>query len=170
MKIQNTNLAKIQNKALTLFVFTMLVTAGTVLSAINANAQASDEISYRSTGMFGITQNQTARLNVVLDDPFLRDDPFFQVELSFVDGEGNILSQKVYDIEAGKAAFLDLKGRDILGQSRNRAQMRAVVRFVGTPDTLPAENCIPTLEVFDSESGETRFLLPAVQKVQKFEN
>jgi hypothetical protein len=130
-----------------------------------AAAQTPSGIS-RSTGMFGLTQNQTARLNVVRDDPFFRDEPFIKVELSFVDGDGNILAQKVYDLGAGKAAFLDLKGLDVLERQPSRTQIRAVVRFVGTPDTRLAENCIPTLEVFDNDTRETRFLLPAVQKVQ----
>ena len=158
MKLQNTNLLTIRKRFLKLIALAMLVTTGTLLGSSSASA-AGD--ASRSTGMFGITQNQTARLSVV------RDDPFFRVELSFVDGEGNILSQKVYEIAAGKAAFLDLKGRDVVGRSSgNRVQMRAIVRFVGTPDTRQAENCIPTLEVFDSETRETRFLLPAVQKLQ----
>jgi len=167
MKIQNTNLVKIQNTALKLLVLTVLATAVTLLGATDASAALNFT---RSTGMFGITQNQTARLNVMRDDPFFHDNPFLRVELSFIDGEGNILSQKVYDIEPGKAAFLDLKGRDIMAQSGIRAQMRAVVKFVGTPDTRQLDNCIPTLEVFDTQSGETRFLLPVVQKVQKVGN
>ena len=167
MKVQNTKTMNMKNNAMKLFALAILLTATVFTGAVSAQTTAN--IS-RSTGMFGITQNQTARLNVVRDDPFFQDDPFLRVELSFVDGEGNILSQQVYNIEAGKAAFLDLKGSDVIGRSGNRAQMRAVVKFVGTPDTRLVENCIPTLEVFDNESGETRFLLPAVQKVQKVRN
>ncbi len=163
MKIQNTKSMKIKNNAMKLFAMAILLTATVFTGA--ASAQTTANIS-RSTGMFGITQNQTARLSVVRDDPFFRDDPFLRVELSFVDGEGNILSQKVYDLGAGKAAFWDLKGRDVVGRSGNRAQIRAILRFIGTPDTRQVENCIPTLEVIDNQSGETRFLLPAVQKVQ----
>ena len=163
MKLQNTNLLTIRKRVLKLVALAILVTTGTLMSATDASA-AFD--AYRSTGMFGITQNQTARLSVVRDDPFFRDNPFFRVELSFVDGDGNILSQKVYELGAGKAAFLDLKGRDAVGRAGSRVQMRAVVRFVGTPDTRQAENCIPTLEVFDNETRETRLLLPAVQKLQ----
>ena len=153
---------QIRNRALNLLALALLVLATVFQSA---SAQTRTTLS-RSTGMIGITSNQTARINVVRDDPFFFDDPFLRVELSFVDSDGNILAQKVYEVGAGKAAFLDLNGRDVVGSGLNRLQLRAVVKFVGTPDTLPAENCIPTLEVIDNNTGETRFLLPAVQKVQ----
>jgi hypothetical protein len=115
-------------------------------------------------GMVGITAGQTARLNVFgKDDPGDDDD---KVELSFVDADGNILSQKVYDLKAGRSSFLDLRGSEVPPRDSNRTQIRGVVRFVGTPDTR-TYMWTPTLEVFDNASGETRFLVPAVQKVQK---
>ena len=150
-----------KQQTLKLVALAILLTA-TIFTAA-ASAQTAASMS-RSTGMFGITTSQTARLNVVRDDPFFRDDPFLRVELSIVDGEGNILAQKVLDLGAGKATQLDLRGRDVIG--RGRVQLRAIVRFVGTPDTRLAENAIPTLEVIDNQTGETRILLPAVQKVQ----
>jgi hypothetical protein len=116
--------------------------------------------------MFGITQYQTARLNVVNLEDQIVDNPHCRVDLSFVDSDNNILAQKVYDLGAGKAAFLDLKGREVLGRGPNRIQIRAVVKFVGTPDTRQAENCIPTVEVIDNDTRETRFVLTTVQKVQ----
>src|SRR5215204_6393881 len=150
------------NRALNLLALALLVLATVFQSA---SAQTRTTLS-RSTGMIGITSNQTARINVVRDDPFFFDDPFLRVELSFVDSDGNILAQKVYEVGAGKATFLDLNGRDVVGSGLNRLQLRAVVKFLGPVDLLPAENCIPTLEVIDNETGETRFLLPAVQKMQ----
>ena len=153
---------QIRNRALNVLTLALLVMATVFQSA---SAQTRTTLS-RSTGMIGITSNQTARINVVRDDPFFFDDPFLRVELLFVDSDGNILAQKVYEVGAGKATFLDLNGRDVVGSGLNRLQLRAVVKFVGTPDTRQAENCIPTLEVIDNNTGETRFLLPAVQKVQ----
>jgi hypothetical protein len=155
-----------------------LVTLGMNWGATNVNAQNQiSDISgsktrdvqrddpFFHTGMFGITQNQTARINVANPDDgsFV---PCVRVEVTFADGDGNTLSQKVYDIEAGKAASLDLKGSEIAGRDSKRAQVHATVRFIGTPDTR-TYMWTPILEVFDNESGETRFILPAVQKVQK---
>src|SRR5215213_9490834 len=147
---------QIRNRALNVLALALLVMATVFQSA---SAQTKTSLS-RSTGMIGITTNQTARINVVFDDPFLR------VELSFVDSDGNILAQKVYDLGAGKAVFLDFNGRDVPRSDSNRLQLRAVAKFLGPINLLPAENCIPTLEVIDNDTGETRFLLPAVQKVQ----
>jgi len=152
---------RIKQRTLKLAGLAILVTATIFAGA--ASAQTATTMS-RSTGMFGITTSQTARLNVVRDDPFFRDDPFLRIELLMVDGDGNVLAQKVIDLGAGKATQLDLRGRDVIG--RGRAQMRAIVRFVGTPDTRLVENAIPTLEIIDNQTGETRMLLPAVQKVQ----
>jgi hypothetical protein len=155
-----------------------LITVGMNWGATNVNAQNQTSDTNESkakdvqrddpffhTGMFGITQNQTARINVANPDNgyFV---PCIKVELTFADSDGNILSQKVYDIEAGKAASLDLKGSEIVGRDSKRSQIHARVRFVGTPDTR-TYMWTPILEVFDNESGETRFLLPALQKVQK---
>jgi hypothetical protein len=156
---------KARNTVLKLIAVLTLVTIGTAWAKNPVNGAIKPQI-VASTGQFGITQNQTARLNVFnggKDDPGDDDD---KVELSFVDGDGNILSQKVYELEEGKSAFLDLKGGELPRTGTNRTQMRAMVRYVGTPDTR-TYMWTPTLEVFDNESGETRFLLPAVQKVQK---
>ena len=143
-----------------------LVTVGTAW-AKNPVGEAVKPQVVESTGMFGITQYQTARFSVFnggSGDP--GDDDDRRVELLFVDGAGNILSQKVYELGTGKAAFFDLRGSDLPRTDTKRTQLRAMVRYVGTPDTR-TYMWAPTLEVFDTDSGETRFLLPAVQKVQK---
>ncbi len=142
-----------------------MVSAQTQTTGLNKVEDMNRDDPFFHTGMFGITQNQTARLNVAnLDDGSFV--PCIRIELSFVDRDGNILSQKVYEIDSGKSAFLDLRGSEIVGRDSKRAQLRAVVRFVGTPDTR-TYMWTPTLEVIDNESGETRFVVPAVQKVQK---
>lgn len=156
---------KTRNSAMKLIALVAIVTTGAVWGATSASAIKEVDPAAQF-GMVGVTAGQTARLNVFRDDPFFQDDPFFRVELSFVDGDGNILSQKVIDLDSGKSAFLDLKGSDVPPRDTNRTQVRGVVKFVGTPDTR-TYMWTPTLEVFDNESGETRFLVPAVQKVQK---
>jgi len=147
--------------AIKLFALAMLLTA--TVFAGGAAAQTNEDIS-KSTGMFAITRNQTARLNVVNLGKEGAGLSYITVLLAFVDGDGNVLSQKVYVLGTGKAARLDLKWREVPTQG-NRAQLRAVVRSVGTPDTR-TYMWTPTLEVFDNESGETRLLIPTFQKVQ----
>lgn len=154
---------KTRSTALKLIALIAMVTAGAVWGATSASASLNFT---RTTGMFGINHTQTARINLVnLEDRAFV--PCVRVEMLFIDGDGNILAQKVYEVDAGKSAFMDVRGSEIIERGGNRAQIRAEVRFVGTPDTRLSDQCIPTVEVFDSESGETRFLLPAVQKVQK---
>jgi hypothetical protein len=165
---------KTQN-SLKMMALIALITVAMNWGATNVNAQnqasgtktkdVQRDDPFFHTGMFGITQNQTARINVANpDDGYFV--PCIKVELTFADSDGNVLSQKVYDIEAGKAASLDLRGGEIVGRDSKRAQVRATVKFVDLPD-LRTYMWTPILEVFDNESGETRFLLPALQKVQK---
>lgn len=157
---------KSRKRILTAIALLTFVTIGTALAQKPVIDAARPAVVTESTGMFGITANQTARFNVFnggSGDPGDDDD---KIELLFVDVDGKILAQKVYELGAGKAAFLDLRAADLPRQDTVRTQMRAMVRYVGTPDTR-TYMWAPTLEVFDNNSGETRFLLPAVQKVQK---
>ena len=155
---------KIRYSSMKLIALAAIVITGAVWGATSASAIK--EVDPRAqSGMVGITAGQTARLNVFHDDPFSRDDPFFRVELSIVDGEGNILAQKVIDLNSGKAAFLDLRASEVPPRDTDRTQIRGVVRYVGTPDTR-TYMWTPTLEVFDNATGETSLLVPAGQKVR----
>src|SRR5262249_13089983 len=128
-------------------------------------ASAIKEVDPRAFGMFGITQGQTARLSVanLETGEFV---PCVRVELSFIDGDGNTLLQKVHDIERGKSAFLDLNGNQFVGRG-GRTQIRALARYVGTPDTRDDPFFLPSLEVIDNTTGRTSFLVELAQKVQK---
>ena len=151
-------------KARNLFLaLVLLAAAGVFFGATQASAIK--EVDPVAFGMFGITQGQTARLSVANLDSgeFV---PCVRLELSFIDGDGKTLLQKVYDVEHGKSAFLDLSGNQFVGRG-GRSQIRALVRFVGTPDTRDDPFFLPSLEVIDNATGRTSFLIPAVQKVQK---
>lgn len=132
-----------------------------------AITQVKDGRSSRATQWFAIQSTQTARLRVTSLQEVNRDDPFFRLELSFVDRKGKVISQKIHTLNRESAGLLDLKGSDLLPQAGNNVQLRAIVRFVGTPDTRIADRYTATLEVFDNQSGEIRFSLPLSQKVQK---
>jgi hypothetical protein len=146
-------------KARNLFLVLVLLAA---MGAFFGATQASSiqEISPRAFGMFGITQGQTARLSMVsLETGELL--PAIQVELSFIDSDGNTLLQKVHTLHQGKAVALDLNGNLFAG--RGRTQIRALVRFIGTPDTRDDpffRNCLPTMEVVDNTTGRTSFIVP----------
>jgi hypothetical protein len=139
-------------------------------SAIAAMAQGNQSKSQRTTTLFAIHRSQTVRLKVSGLRDGNRDDPFFRLELSFVDGRGRVVSQKVHSLERADEAFVELPAADLLPRGRNSALLRAVVRFVGTPDTRVAGPSRITLEILDGPSGDSQRLLPfapLVQKVQK---
>jgi hypothetical protein len=146
---------KARNLFLTL---ALLVAVGVFFGA--SQASAIKEVDPRAFGMFGITPGQTARLNMVnIETEVLL--PAVQVELSFIDSDGNTLLQKVHTLHQGKAVALDLNGNLFAG--RGRTQIRALARFVGTPDTRDDpffRNCLPTLEVVDNTTGRTSFIVP----------
>ena len=147
---------KTRNTILTL---ALLAAVGVFFNTTHARAAL--ESFSRNFGMFGLTPGQTARLNLVNLDSgeFV---PCVRVELSFIDAVGNTLLQKVYDIDRGKSAYLDLDGNQLVSRS-GRSQLRAQVRFIGTPDTLDDpffRHCLPTLEVVDNTTGRTSFIVP----------
>ena len=148
---------KTRNTALILAVLTAL--SATFSTALGVAHAAQRESFSRSFGMVGITHGQTARLNVVNleDSEFV---PCVRVELSFVDGNGQTLLRSTHEVERGKAAFLDLNGNQLMGRFGARLQVRAVARFVGTPDTRDADDCLLTLEVIDNATGRTSFINP----------
>ncbi len=151
MKTRNTFLA-----------LALLAAAGFLFNVTRAGAASgaapvATTESFKSSGMAGLTIGQTARLNVVnLETGELL--PAVQVELSFLDAEGNTLAQKVHGLQRGQAAFFDLNGAQA-GRT-GRTQIRAQVRFIGTPDTRVVQKVLPTLEVVDNATGRTAFIVP----------
>jgi hypothetical protein len=131
-------------------------------------------------GMIGITQGQTLRINAVntnIPDSNIPPDPV-RVTLNFrnADGElfrnanGNPISRTVL-LQAGKSISLDLNGDDFGRQmdGSGRLQIRPVARIQQADGTnaSPPDPCIPSVEVFNNNSGRTQFSvsqLPAVQR------
>ncbi len=90
------------------------------------------------------------------------------MELSFIDGDGNTLLQRVHDVDRGKSAFLDLNGDQLVGRG-GRAQIRALAQFIGTPDVIDDpffRNCLLTLEVIDNVTGRTNFIVSDSVRIQ----
>jgi hypothetical protein len=143
------------------------VAAGSNSAAITAMVQGNQKHSQRTTTLFAIHRSQTVRLKISGLRDSNRDDPFFRLELSFVDGRGRVISQKVHSLESAAQASVDLQAADFLARGRNSAQLRAVVRFVGTPDTRVTERARISLEILDGQSGESKRLLPFASQAQK---
>jgi len=163
------------------------VAASVVLAALAGNglvaARMSSRIVQRPTesagersaeltfGMVGIARGQTLRLNVVAlarkGDKSTVDNPLdavdvppgpCKVDLSFMDGEGNLLLPAVQrTLEIGHAIFVDLN-RDLLDRPGNRLEIRVMVNVICSTDRGGIV-AVPTLEVFDNITGKTTFAL-----------
>jgi hypothetical protein len=139
-------------------------------------------------GMIAVTNEQTARLNVVAvggsrcaSTGEVQPGPCrcasigdvapgpcrIQATLTFFDANGQVLAQRVETLESGHAAFLDLNGATlgggVIGDFSPRSEVRADVQVLGQPPPVgdrPA--VVPTLEVFDNfgmDVGKTRVAL-----------
>ena len=115
-------------------------------------------------GMFGITAAQFARLNVTNACTPTEPCRTRTLRLIFVDANGSSggggvdspLMQTTVTVEPGGSAFFDLPGSLFAG-SGNRAQLRARVEDFGSPNGVPPNPIIPTLEVVDIATAETVF-------------
>ena len=114
-------------------------------------------------GMLGITHQQSARLNVA-DTREVQPGPCRQVEMTFFDGQGNVLMQSSQCVMPGHAVFVDLNGISLVSTTP-RTEIRAKVHVIeppGDPDRS-RNKLVATIEVFDNETSRTIFALPAVQ-------
>ena len=137
-------------------------------------------VSRLSFGMIGITQGQTARLNVTNSD----ETREMIVDWKFVDSNGEVLHrrdgqpiERTMTLAAGHSAFLQMNADNLLGRDEVRLNFRAVVTFHPsiTPDDnpLPPDPCMPSVEIINNVSGSTAFTqsaLPAVQRVASRSN
>jgi hypothetical protein len=140
----------------------------TVTFAISSHAQVAPPNSQVITsGMFGLSTTETARLNVV--NAAVIQDPAITcfAELSFLNANGTVLKSATFAIAAGKAVLLDLDRKDV-DSSTDRSPIRATVRtsvnLQLAPGVQPAAvSCsfVPTVEVFNkTDGGRTAFVLP----------
>src|SRR5882724_4908845 len=105
-------------------------------------------------GMVGITRGQTARLNVLN----VGREPI-NLSLNFTDSAGRLIKQSFETVEGGHAIFLDLTPGtvdDVAGRFQIHASIEASSRGGDG-----SRQIIPTLEVFDNETGRTHVVLCA---------
>jgi hypothetical protein len=124
-----------------------------------------------TTGMVGLTSNQTARLSVLnlnsisltgVLAPTTAPANNCTVELQFFDGQNKSLKQAlVPNFAPQTATTLDLTRAEITTQTANRAEIRGVVT-VNPASTPVASPAIPgycavftTLQIFDAATGST---------------
>ena len=169
--------------SLALVALAALVSLGIFRGERRAHAQdqtpppTGDRMSF---GMVGITQGQTARINVA--NVLTQNDPNYppgptRVVLIFLNNDGQLFRnrdgspiRRAAMLERGQATFLDLNF-DEYPPGPTRINLRAVVTvFPPGPidNALPPGPIVPTVEVVNSANGRTVFALsgpPAVRQV-----
>ena len=135
------------------------VFAGAVLAiAGGAMAQSTTPmlpIALHTSGMVGLAAGQTARLNVLNPGALA---PAIGVvcaaQLSFLNAQGTVLKTTSVIVPPGESMSFNLD-RDVdLIVSDLRVQVRAVIAYTSNTCAL-----LPTLEVFNDDTGRTLFVV-----------
>jgi hypothetical protein len=130
-------------------------------------------------GLFGIVADQTARVSVVntSGDPGGVPPGPCRVSLAFVDRAGIVLKEARLTLRAGQAASLDYgftpppepdsgAAAGLPADRSGRQDLRARVDIVDLvdpgdrgPRLVPPGPCVPSVEVFETATGRTAFLV-----------
>ena len=137
------------------FVKSVITLAVAVVIAIAATTNKTQ--AFRPTaveyhfGMVGLTRSETARLNVInLGRETL------SISINFVDSSGRVLGRSVERLEPDHATFLDFTPSSVdIGPGR--LQIHAWFEY----ETGGSPKVIPSLELFDNDTGKTRLVLGA---------
>jgi len=129
-------------------------------------------------GLIGLASGQHARLSVIClppkpDPAAVPGDPT-AVELTFFTDQGAVIAASQVLVGPGESKFLDIGFEDVVNALPpgspvpvNRVEIRAAAVEIPNPAGAgrhPPELCIPSLEIYDVDTGRTTFaLLPAVQ-------
>ena len=136
-------------------------------------------------GLFGIVADQTARVSVVNTSADPRGVPPgpCRVSLAFVDVDGTVLKEARLTLRPGQATSLDYgfaappepdRGdavgatADRIGRQDLRARI-AIVNLVPPPEgdrfeAFPPGPCVPAVEVFETTTGKTAFMVAEARK------
>lgn len=119
------------------------------------------------TGTVGVARGQSVRVNVAhVGNPNCSSmEPCIKV----FDVAGNLLAESDLTLVPGQSASLDLSAAQLGGpDTKNRFPIRAEIELSiddGRQARFCQNNLVPTLEVFDDETGEaTLFVSPALVK------
>ena len=154
-----------------------------VAAVAGARVRAQDATVMVPTGQFGMMgaiRGEVARLNVsnINATP---PDPCHAI-LSFVDASGDVLLRpdgspvrREVTLAAGQSAFLQFHAANFIGRDETRLNFRAVVSAPPDPYTppdpitpssslAPPDPCVPSLEIIEQATGQTRLLIPALAR------
>ncbi len=131
----------------------VLMAIATVLITNNVQAFRPTAVEF-NFGMIGITRGQTARLSMLN----LGREPI-NLSLNFTDSEGRLIKRSFEMVEGGHSIFLDLTPGTV-DDVAGRFQIHASIEAAGRGGDA-GRQFIPTLEVFDNETGRTHVVLCA---------
>ena len=129
----------------------MSITALLMTNSAKASRPTAVEFNF---GMIGITRGQTARLSMLN----LGREPI-NLSLNFTDSAGRLIKRSFETVEGGHAIFLDLTPGTV-DDVAGRLQIHASIEASGGRGGA-GRQIIPTLEVFDNDTGRTRVALGA---------
>jgi hypothetical protein len=130
-------------------------------------------------GLFGIVAGQSARVSVVniSGDPHGYPPGPCRVGLAFVGADGTVLNEAGLTLRPGQATSLDYgfqappdpESGDAVGATADRIgrqDLRARIEIADLvdpgdrqPRLVPPGPCVPTVEVFETATGRTAFLV-----------
>ncbi len=137
--------------------------AGAAVAQTSSSSAVSP--AFRTSGMVGLTAGQTARLNVLnpgTEGPIIAGANC-AAQLSFVNAAGVVVKTMPVNVIPGQSVAFNLdRDVDLASVMDLRAEVRATIQApVPTPataTTAPTCRLIPTLEVFNDDTGRTQFI------------
>ncbi len=124
-------------------------------------------------GMVGLTQGQTARLNLLNPGvlPPLATGAICSAQVSFLDNKGAVLKTAPISVLPGQSVPFDLNRDTDVTSTDQRVQIRAILQtplpspIVASPQQLMGCPLIPTLEIFDNDTGRTQVVITETRGV-----
>jgi hypothetical protein len=125
-------------------------------------------------GMVGLTEGQTARLNLLNPGvlPPLATGAICSVQASFLDSKGTVLKTAPLLVPPGQSVPFDLdRDTDLTTVADQRVQIRATLQtpapspVFANPIALFGCPLIPTLEIFNKDTGRTQVVLTETRSV-----
>jgi hypothetical protein len=143
-------------------------TLAVVAVLAGARAKAQDVPPVVATGQFGMmgaARGEIARLSVSNINTYPPDP--CRATLAFVDGAGDFLRRpdgsllrKDVMLAAGHSSSLQFHANALLSGDENRLSFRPILSVPAPEENSPPDPCVPSLEIIDNASGQTRLVVP----------
>jgi hypothetical protein len=124
-------------------------------------------------GMVGLTAGQTARLNLLNPGvlPPMATGAICSAQVSFLDASGSVLKTSPISVPPGQSVPFDLNRDTDVTATDQRVQIRATYQvtppspMLANPVQLLGCSLIPTLEIFDNDTGRTQLVMTETRGV-----